>query len=306
MAMGGHIIGSGFSPDERKSGWWATDSRRSVSGHLVDVLLEKQGKKDRADLSDVEAVQMGLIMQPVIGRIFEDTVGVKVRDLDTVGTYHKELWLKAHTDFMCDDGALLEVKNFNAAVANKYPEGPDDWQRLPEADLIQCIHEATVFDVNHIYFAVLFGGQQFRWWHIPVTAEMKDEFVQRAAKWWAMAQTGEMPLAETADQGRAIYTKVTDDVIVANSSAEQYAQALKAIKAKIKDLEQQEDVATAYLQNYMQEKSELLSPTGETLVTWKAAKGSKKFDATAFKSSMPQVYDQFVRETAGSRRFLLK
>jgi len=80
MASGGHIIGSGFTPDERKSGWWATDSRRSVSGHLVDVLLEKQGKKDRPDLSDIEAVQMGLRMQPVIGRIFEDTVGVKVRD----------------------------------------------------------------------------------------------------------------------------------------------------------------------------------------------------------------------------------
>lgn len=306
MAQGGYIIQPGFSPDERKSAWWATDSRRAVSGQLVDVLLEKQGKKERPDLSGVEAVQMGLIMQPVIGRIFEDTTGVRVRDLDAVGTHHSEQWLKAHTDFSTDDDALLEVKNFNASVANKYPDGPDDWERLPEADLIQCIHEATVFGVNHIYFAVLFGGQQFRWWHIPVSDEMKKDFIQRAAKWWAMSQTGEMPPAETADQGRAIYTKATDEVIVANASAEQYATALKAIKAKIKDLEQQEDVATAFLQNYMQEKSELLSATGETLVTWKAAKGSKKFDAAAFKAAMPNVYEQFVRETAGSRRFLVK
>jgi hypothetical protein len=54
-----------------------------------------------------------------------------------------------------------------------------------------------VFGVPHIYFAVLFGGRAFRWWKIEVTDQMKDEFLQRAAKWWAMAQGNEMPAAET-------------------------------------------------------------------------------------------------------------
>ena len=32
-----------FNPETRRSGWYATDSRRAVSGYLVDVLLEKRG-----------------------------------------------------------------------------------------------------------------------------------------------------------------------------------------------------------------------------------------------------------------------
>ena len=71
-----------FSPETRRSGWWATDSRRAVSGHLVDVLLEKRGEKQADDLSGVEAVQMGHVMQPVIGRLFEEATGIKVKEYD--------------------------------------------------------------------------------------------------------------------------------------------------------------------------------------------------------------------------------
>jgi hypothetical protein len=49
-----------FDPETRRLGWYATDSRRAVSGYLVDVLLEKRGEKAPDDLSGIEAVQMGL------------------------------------------------------------------------------------------------------------------------------------------------------------------------------------------------------------------------------------------------------
>ena len=55
-----------FSPETRASAWWATDTRRAITGGLFDVIQEKQGRKQRDDLSEVEAVQMGLKMQPVI------------------------------------------------------------------------------------------------------------------------------------------------------------------------------------------------------------------------------------------------
>ena len=294
-----------FSPETRRSGWWATDSRRAVSGHLVDVLLEKRGEKQADDLSGVEAVQMGHVMQPVIGRLFEEATGIKVKEYDLAREHSTESWLKAHTDFESADGGLVEVKNFNAAVANKYPDD-DDGLKLPTPDLIQCVHEATVFGKPHVWFAVLFGGQRFRYWKIEVTEEMKLEFIQRAAKWWALAHTGDLPDAETVEQAKMLYRTATDEAIVSTAQVEKVISALKEIKAQIKMYETQEEACLVSLQNYMRNKTEIITPYNEVLVTWKQAKASKSFDKDLFKQAMPDVYDQFMVEKPGSRRFLVK
>jgi len=60
------------------------------------------------------------------------------------------------------------------------------------------------------------------------------------------------------------------------------------------------------LRNIMQENSEIRCVDGTTLVTWKTAKSSKRFSADLFKTAMPDIYEQFVVEQAGSRRFLIK
>lgn len=296
-----------FSPETRRSGWYATDSRRAVSGHLVDVLLEKRGEKQPDDLSDIEAVKMGKLMQPTIGRLFELETGIAVRELgdDIVGQHPTESWLRAHTDFEAGDGGLVEVKNFNAAVANKYPDD-DDGLKLPTPDLIQCIHEATVFGKPHVWFAVLFGGQRFRYWKIEVTEEMKLEFIQQAAKWWALAHTGDLPDAETVDQAKLLYRTATDEQIVSTALAEQAIKNLKLIKGQIKELESIEESLQVSIQNYMRNKSELITPYNEVLVTWKQSKSSKSFDKDLFKQAMPDIYEQFIVEKPGSRRFLVK
>jgi len=306
MASGGHIIGEGFAPEERQSAWWATDSRRAVSGQLLDVLLEKRGEKERANLSGIEAVQMGLFLESAIGKLWEESTGISVRDLDVAGTHSTEPWLRAHGDFWTGDKGLLEVKNFGDHQFKKYPDMDDHWTKLPEQDIVQCIHEATVFDVPHIYFAVLFGGQRFRWWRIDVTDEMKADFIQRAAGWWAMHKTGQLPSPETVEQAQSIYRKDDGSSIVATKVIEEYCEALKDIKVRIKELENKEKIAQARLMSYMADKAELVNVAGDILVTWKTAKPSKRFNAKRFEQENPKLYEQYKDETAGSRRFLVK
>ena len=295
-----------FSPETRRSGWWTGDSRKAVSGHLIDVIMEKRGEKSIDDLSGIEAVQMGHVMQPIIGRLFEDATNIRVREYDLAGQHPREGWLKAHTDFETSDGGLLEVKNYNAAYANKYSE-PDDELRIPENDLIQCIHEATVFGKPHVWFAVLFGGQRFRYWKIEVTEEMKLDLIKRAAVWWAMCQpNAQLPDAQTVEQAKLMYRIAVDDSVVSTSNIESAVTVLRNLKAQIKEMEDQEAKLVVHIQNYMKNKTELMTPYNETLVTWKQSKSTKSFDKDLFKQAMPDVYDQFVVEKAGSRRFLLK
>jgi len=56
----------------------------------------------------------------------------------------------------------------------------------------------------------------------------------------------------------------------------------------------------------MGECQEIRTVDGQTLVSWKSSKSSKKFSASLFQSAMPDIYEQFVVEQPGSRRFLVK
>jgi hypothetical protein len=42
------------------------------------------------------------------------------------------------------------------------------------------------------------------------------------------------------------------------------------------------------------------------LATWKNAKTSEKFDSKLFQTAMPEIYEKFVVNVPGSRRFLIK
>jgi predicted phage-related endonuclease len=295
-----------FEPNIRNAAWWATDSRRSVSGGLVDVILEKKGKKELADLSNVEAVQMGHVMQPVIGRLFAEQTGIAVREHDDAHTHRSEVWLRAHTDFITDDGGLLEVKNFHSSQINNYPEMDDEQPTLPAPDYTQCLHEATVFDVPHVWFAVLFGGQRFRYWKICFNDDQKDQFRQQAAKWWSYVHSDAMPDPETPEQARLVYPVSNARSVTANARVIEAVNQLRAIKQNLKTLEDAESTLTAQLQAYMADAEEIVDLTGASLVTWKQAKGSKRFDAKSFETAMPDLYESFKREMPGSRRFLIK
>jgi len=294
-----------FKPEVRRTGWYATDSRRAVSGHLYEVLREKWGEIERPDLSGIEAVRMGLMMQPAIADIFTDVTKISTSPLDDAGTHRTQPWLRAHFDFVTEDGGLLEVKNFNIATINKYSE-MDEPIRIPEADYIQCLHEAVVRDVPHVYFAVLFGGQQFRHYKLEFSPAEKEAFIQRAAQWWGFVNSRLLPEPTNSEEATIRFPKSMEGYITADATIEALARELRGVKNQIKQLEEYEEKATFVLQNFMKENSTLMNVAGETLATWKSAKGSKRFDAKAFKEALPDTYAQFEKESAGSRRFLVK
>lgn len=294
-----------FLPEVRRNGWYATDSRRAVSGGLYEVLREKWGEIERPDLSGIEAVRMGLMMQPAIADIFTDVTKISTSPLDDAGTHRTQPWLRAHFDFVTEDGGLLEVKNFNIATINKYSE-MDEPVRIPEADYIQCLHEAVVRDVPHVYFAVLFGGQQFRYYKLEFTPAEKEAFIQRAAQWWGYVNSRMLPEPTNSEEATIRFPRSMEGYVTADATVEALARELRGVKNQIKSLEEYEEKATFVLQNFMKENSTLMNVAGETLATWKSAKGSKRFDAKAFKEALPDTYAQFEKESAGSRRFLVK
>jgi hypothetical protein len=81
---------------------------------------------------------------------------------------------------------------------------------------------------------------------------------------------------------------------------------LKEIRGVVKQYEEKAEQLETAIRASMQDYSDILSVNGSTLVTWRSSKPSKRFSSDLFKQSMPEVYEQFVVEMPGSRRFLVK
>lgn len=296
---------SDFSPEVRNSAWWASDTRRAASGYANEVILTKQGKMPMPDLSGIEAVQMGHVMEPVIGRLAQNKLGVELTKIEEYRTHPKHEWFRAHFDFAGRENGepiLVECKNYNAAVRNKF----DDSGLMPAADMAQLVHEAAVMGVQKIYLAVLFGGQEFVLIPKLVQEAEKDELIQKMAVLWGHVQAGTQADPETTEQCRAMYPVSTSISKVANAAIEDWCKQLSRVKSEIKQLEEMEETIKTHLQKYMGEADTLGTFDGKVLATWKSSKPTTKFNAELFKASMPDVYQQFMVEVPGSRRFLIK
>jgi predicted phage-related endonuclease len=293
-----------FLPEVRNSAWWSGDSRMAANGRGVDAVLEKLGVKERPDLSEIEAVQMGHVMQPVIGRLAQDKLGIELKEADYALTHPKETWLKSHFDFISTDGGtLVEVKNYNASVRNKFDT---EANIIPQADMAQLIHEAAVHNIQDIVLAVLFGGQNFEVFRFTIEEGQKEQLIRDMAKFWASVETKQLPEPETTEQAKLIYSVSAPTSITAPQSLEQMCQALQYTKTQLAHWEDEEEKLKVQIQKFMGVNSELVTLDGRVLATWKSAKPSMSFDKKLFEQSMPDLYKQFVRETHGSRRFLVK
>ena len=297
---------SDFSPEMRNSAWWSGDSRKAAQGKANEAILVKLGLLEPPDLSGVEAVQMGHVMEPVIGQLASKKLGVELNKIEHALAHPKESWLRSHFDFVgVQDGKqiLVEAKNYNAAVRSKFDP---DTGIMPAADMAQVIHEATVFGVQTVYLAVLFGGSEFTLTRVDVAEQQKEDLIKQMSEYWARVVTKQPLDPETPEQARQMFPVDTVGAVQANRLVEEACSRLKAVKAQLSVLEGEKEKMEALIQAHMRDGGTLTSFSGEVLATWRSAKPSMKFDAKAFEQAMPAIYKQFVREFSGSRRFLIK
>jgi predicted phage-related endonuclease len=295
---------SDFTPETRNSAIWSGDSRKVANGKANDVILTKLGLMEIEDISHIEAVQMGHVMEPVIGRLVQDRLKVELNKIEESLTHPKESWLRSHFDFAGKENGktiLVECKNYNMAVRNKF-EGTN----IPSADMAQLVHEATVFGTDKVYLAVLFGGQELFLQDFLITEEMKLDLIKKMAEVWARVLTKDPLPPESTDQVKLMFPFDDGSSKTASQSVEMACSQLAMVKGNIKALKAQEEALQTLIQGYMGEKGSLFSLDGKVLATWKTAKSSKKFDAESFQSAMPDIYKLFVGEFPGSRRFLVK
>lgn len=290
----------------RDTAIWSTEAGMIAEGKAGEVYLQKTGQKEKPNLDDIEAVQMGIHMQEPIMRIAAGRWGWEFKDADYTLRHPKHEWLASHFDYISADGkTLFEVKNLGSHQRNKY--GDDGTEMISAKYRAQCLHEQIVHEgVENIVLVVLFGGQELCHFPQNFTALEAEAHIRAMAEFWAMVQTKSYNAHTMSDVIADVYKVDDGQSMVANASLELACQQLAMIKAKLKEYKDAEEGLKEEIQKAMGTKATLKAFNGDILATWKTAKGSTTFDEKAFQKALPDTYARFVKEVPGSRRFLIK
>lgn len=295
---------SSFDTESRRKAIWATDARKIADGKAADVYLEKIGQTEREDISHIEAVQWGLKLQDIIGREASARLGIELKEADYELYHPDHSWMASHFDFISADGTtLVEVKNYNQSKRNQFDA---ETLLMPAPDRAQCVHEATVHRVQRVVLAVLFGGQELVLIHKEVSDAEKDSLIQLEAELWGAIQAKQPPEPTSVDAAKKLFPVSTRRSLMADATIERQCAYLADIKSQISKLEDREAELQAAIQKMMRDCEALVTFDGRVLATWKSAKASKRFSAESLKEEMPEVYERYIVEQLGSRRFLVK
>ena len=259
------------------------------------------------ELTQTEAQSMGLLMQPVIGRLWEKRTGRSLVNLDGVMMLSDKFpWIGSHFDFQVSDDKrhLVEAKNFHHMRRKEFgEEGSDD---IPMDCLVQCLHEGFVYGADVVDLAVLFGGQKFEVFTVPVRQDAVDMLVDKLAGFWKYVEDRVPPPPQTSDEVKALWRRDNGKEIIATAEIEQACAYLAQVKSNLKAAKEDKERLEVMVKSLIADGSTLRARDGTVLATWKAAKDTLSFNKKQFCEENPSLYERYTSMVPGSRRFLLK
>lgn len=264
---------------------------------------EMRGDLERYSDEETSYQKIGSRLEPVIAELAAEELHIKIRRCP-VRIHPKYKWMVAHPDFEIVSNAkgpgLHEIKN---------RAGQPPWEQVPEDVEIQTRHQMAASNREWAMVTGLFNFGVLRHYEIERDREIEDYIIEIEACFMLHVERGEPPDTKwdkhTLDLLKKLYPRdsgktITLDTPEALAMVDQYL----GTKEVLDDMKQQHDAAKGWLQSAMQDASTAIVPGYQ--LTWKSTKPSKHFDEDAFHEAHHDLYQQFVQERPGFRRFLVK
>jgi predicted phage-related endonuclease len=170
---------------ERAKGIGGSDAKRVMEGDWYALWMEKTGRAEPEDLSNVLAVQMGSWTEPLnvhwFGKVTGKHVAIGVEPV--VSPDHA--WMRANLDGWCEaDWAVFEAKHVSAwdkadnVVSRYYPQ------------LQHCI---AVTNADRAFLSVFYGNNKHEWYEVERDDVYIAELVEREQAFWAHVQDDIQP-----------------------------------------------------------------------------------------------------------------
>lgn len=246
--------------EERTREQWLEERRTGIGGSDAATVMDANPYKsayalwaEKAGLAPVdeeesEPAEWGKRLEPAIAQKYREVTG---RTIHLYGTAVPTLMRHDRLPFMLGsidaevadiDGhgskglGILEIKTTGAHHAEEWEEA------APLYYQVQLQHYLAVTGRAWGSFAVLIGGQRFKWYDV----ERNDKFIAtleaRCAWLWDLVQRREPPPIDgslsTADALKAIYPADSGETIDLGGDAIAWAEGLEDVKAKLAKLEE--------------------------------------------------------------------
>lgn len=269
----------------------------------LTLYYELHGELPRYSDEETTYQRIGSKLEPVIAEIAAEELGLKIRRCaPRRSTAHP--FMSANLDFEIVNNpkgpGVFEIKNRS---------GMKPWEQLPEDIEVQARHQLAVTNRAWGIVAAMFQFGAIRHYEIERDKEIEAYLIEIEGRFMLRVEKGEPPDTAWDKQGLDLLKKlyprdsgkaITLDTPEALAMVDQYVGCREVLK----DMEAKEAAAKGWIQNAMQDASYAEIPG--YACSWKSTKPSKHFDEDAFKAANPELYQQFMKERPGYRRFVLK
>lgn len=271
-----------------------------------------------------------------IAQFYSEITGNKTRRSNQT-YFHKRLpWLMANVDFAiqnssdhtkgleCKTTGHWAAKKSDWGTGNEYDDDYDDIQhvilasdQVPRRALLQVNHYMLVRNKPSWDLAAMIDSADFRIYTIEHSINLITAIIKNAtAFWFDHVIMNVEPPPQTIKNFETAYVKDTGKCVNAGPEAIEAHRELYKIKNQIEALELKaygpkrngkhlgglDLIARADLGD----NSALLAPNGALMATYRYAKDSKKLNAKKMQMMRPDICDEFMIKTKGSRRFVFK
>lgn len=254
-----------------------------------------------------EAAYWGNILEPIVAAEFEKRTGKPVVHCNLTLRHPTYEWMIGSGDYLVEgENAGVECKTSSVYLKDRWGD-EDGSDEVPAYYLVQGMWYCAIFGWDRVYFPVLIGGQQFRWFKVERDEEVIAALIDAGEKFWQLVKAHKPPEPQNLDDIRKMYQRHADGVIHLGTEIEvqlwrDYQEAKQRIGMAKDDIERIELAVKAT----MGDAESLVADVGEervTLFTFRNNRDGKAFDIDAFKEDHPGLYAQYEIDKPGARVF---
>lgn len=231
---------------------------------------EKTGAVPPLDLSENEAVQLGLKLEDWVAQEFSERSGLRVQRDNCIRVHPQYPFIACNLDRrVVGEAAVLQCKiaGANAAFGDEWGEGPDE---VPQRYLVQVQHEMLVTGLRKAYLAVLLASTQFKIYEIFADDIIAEVLVRAHSDFWNHVEANEPPAITTMEDARRAYPTSRSIVVEATEEVVAACDRIAELKARAKDTEASIESLQAVVCAHMGDADEL-QYAGKKLATWRTS-----------------------------------
>ena len=208
----------------------------------------------------------------------------------------------ADVDGIRADGRIVEIKT----ARTQQGWGEDGTDEIPDYYKTQVQHYMTVLGATSCDVAVLIGASDFRIYTIEHDPELEELLIDAENEFWNEHVVPQVPPPPvTLDEMKVAFPVSKKAAVECTDDIWEHVEKLALVTDQLDELKEQEKKHKAAIQAAMGE-ADTLSHLGQIVATWKSTKAVARFDSASLKSAMPDIYNQFMKVGAPTRRFILK